>query len=185
MTTYNTGNPIGSKDPKDLYDNAENLDVLVNATSKDTHPDRFGVPRLTWKGIMASGTGNPAIAVNAAQGALESEHAARNSASSASNSANRAESARDKAEDYRDDAREARDAVMSSSAVTSANIYRTTALGIAGTNSGDMFWVFPNNDNDLENLVLYQNSDDTAVELYEHFNLNSFMIEEGANWEIE
>jgi|SRR5690625_2647021 len=183
MTTYNTGNPIGSKDPRDLYDNAENLDVLANDTNRNTHPDRFGVPRLTWKGIIESGTGNPAIAVKAAQEALESKHAAQSSASSASNSANRAESARDKAEGYRDDAREARDAVMSSSAVTSANIYRTTALGIAGTTDGGMFWVFPNNDNDLENLVLYQNSSNTAIELYEHYNLNQFMITEGNIWE--
>lgn len=180
---YNTGNPLGSKDPKDLYDNAENLDVLVNSTSKDMHPDRFGVPRLTWKGIMASGTGSPAIAVKAAQDALKSEHAARNFAGSASSSASRAESARDKAEGYRDDAREALDAVMSSSAVSSANMYRTTALGIAGTDNGDMFWVFPNNNNDLENLVLYQNSNGTAVELYEQYNLNQFMITEGDIWE--
>ena len=38
MTTYNTGNPLGSTSPKDLYDNAENLDELVNSTTKETHP---------------------------------------------------------------------------------------------------------------------------------------------------
>lgn len=51
MTTYNTGNPIGSKDPRDLYDNAENLDVLVNDKTKETHPDRLGQQRKTWHGM--------------------------------------------------------------------------------------------------------------------------------------
>ncbi|HBD11004.1 MAG TPA: hypothetical protein DCZ13_02585 [Porticoccaceae bacterium] len=51
MTTYNTGNPLGSTSPKDLYDNAENLDELVNSTTKETHPDRFGVDRKTWHGM--------------------------------------------------------------------------------------------------------------------------------------
>lgn len=51
MTTYNTGNPIGSTDPRDLYDNAENLDELVNSQDKAEHPDRLGVPRKTWRGM--------------------------------------------------------------------------------------------------------------------------------------
>src|SRR5690625_1734309 len=51
MTTYNTGNPIGSKDPRDLYDNAENLDTAVNDTSRDTWSDRRGRSRKTWWGM--------------------------------------------------------------------------------------------------------------------------------------
>lgn len=51
MTTYNTGNPIGSSAVKDLYDNAENLDVFVNSKTATTHPDRLGVGRKTWNGI--------------------------------------------------------------------------------------------------------------------------------------
>jgi len=51
MTTYNTGNPLGSTDPRDLYDNAENLDEFVNSPSKDSHPDRRGVSRKTWHGM--------------------------------------------------------------------------------------------------------------------------------------
>lgn len=51
MTTYNTGNPIGSKDPKDLYDNAENLDTAVNDTSRDTWHDRLGRNRKTMSGM--------------------------------------------------------------------------------------------------------------------------------------
>lgn len=51
MTTYNTGNPLGSKEVKDLFDNAQNFDNFAN--NKDTRhwPDRFGKDRLTWHGI--------------------------------------------------------------------------------------------------------------------------------------
>lgn len=51
MTTYNTRNPIGSTDPRDLYDNSQNLDELINARDKTVSPDRFGVKRKTWHGI--------------------------------------------------------------------------------------------------------------------------------------
>src|SRR5690625_1438568 len=51
MTTYNTGNPIGSKDPRDLYDNAENLDTAVNDLSRDTWDDRLGRSRKTMSGM--------------------------------------------------------------------------------------------------------------------------------------
>src|SRR5699024_1676514 len=51
MTTYNTGNPIGSKDPRDLYDNAENLDTAVNDTANDTWSDRLGRSRKTMSGM--------------------------------------------------------------------------------------------------------------------------------------
>lgn len=51
MTTYNTGNPVGSTDPKDLYDNAQNLDALVNSTTELSHADRLAVQRKTWHGM--------------------------------------------------------------------------------------------------------------------------------------
>lgn len=51
MTTYNTGNPVGSVDPKDLYDNAQNLDALVNSTTEMSHADRLAVQRKTWHGM--------------------------------------------------------------------------------------------------------------------------------------
>ncbi|WP_348826663.1 M14 family metallopeptidase [Halomonas sp. RT37] len=54
MTKYATGNPVlpnGSADPRDLFDNAQNLDVLVNSQEKTEHPDRLGVPRKTWHGM--------------------------------------------------------------------------------------------------------------------------------------
>lgn len=51
MTTFNTGKPVGSSDPRDLYDNAENLDTLINSPDKMEHPDRLGMPRKTWHAI--------------------------------------------------------------------------------------------------------------------------------------
>lgn len=50
MTTYNTGNALGSVDVKDLYDNAENLDVAVNSL-ESTWVDRLGVTRTTLQGV--------------------------------------------------------------------------------------------------------------------------------------
>lgn len=52
MTTYNTGNPLGSADPRDLYDNAENLDEAVNDLNSETWIDRFGVERITIQGAL-------------------------------------------------------------------------------------------------------------------------------------
>lgn len=51
MTTYNTGNPLGSSAAKDLYDNAQNLDFAVNSITQTLWGDRFGQQRKTWYGI--------------------------------------------------------------------------------------------------------------------------------------
>lgn len=51
MTTYNTGNAIGSADPLDLYDNAQNLDNAVNSAA-GTWVDRRGVTRPTFQGLI-------------------------------------------------------------------------------------------------------------------------------------
>lgn len=50
MTTYNTGNPLGSVDVRDLYDNAQNADNFSNGPL-DAYPDRFGVSRQSLQGI--------------------------------------------------------------------------------------------------------------------------------------
>jgi len=50
MTTYSTQNPLGSADPRDLYDNAENADRLING-AENSYPDRLGNARLSWAGI--------------------------------------------------------------------------------------------------------------------------------------
>ncbi|HGN1626683.1 TPA: sialate O-acetylesterase [Pseudomonas aeruginosa] len=52
MTTYATGNPLGSKDPRDLYDNAENLDRFTNGQAP-SYPDRFNVSRKSLSGMEA------------------------------------------------------------------------------------------------------------------------------------
>lgn len=51
MTTYNTGNPLGSTDPRDLYDNSENFDNALNSQSQ-TWTDRKGIVRSTWVGAI-------------------------------------------------------------------------------------------------------------------------------------
>ncbi|QXR37304.1 hypothetical protein EGK70_007390 [Alcaligenes aquatilis] len=51
MTTYKTGNPLGSADPKDLYDNAENLDAALNSQS-NTWADRLGNIRPTYRSAI-------------------------------------------------------------------------------------------------------------------------------------
>lgn len=50
---YNTGNAIGSTSPKDLSDNARNMDLLVLGPLL-SYPDRRGVNRLSWAGIEAA-----------------------------------------------------------------------------------------------------------------------------------
>jgi len=48
--TYNTGNALGSTDPRDLLDNASNLDDGMNS-ALPTFTDRLGVARDTWAGM--------------------------------------------------------------------------------------------------------------------------------------
>lgn len=48
--TYNTGNALGSTDPRDLYDNAENLDRLANGPGL-AYADRLGASRKSWAGM--------------------------------------------------------------------------------------------------------------------------------------
>jgi hypothetical protein len=50
MTTYSTQNPVGSTDPRDLYDNAENLDNFVNG-DQAAYNDRLGKLRKSWQGM--------------------------------------------------------------------------------------------------------------------------------------
>ena len=49
--TFNSGNPIGSTDARDLSDNAENMDYLENSTTELTHADRLGTVRKTRHGM--------------------------------------------------------------------------------------------------------------------------------------
>lgn len=47
---FNTGNPPGSKSPKDLSDNAEDLDLLMTGVAASV-PNRLGVPLKSWRGM--------------------------------------------------------------------------------------------------------------------------------------
>ncbi|MFV8873657.1 hypothetical protein ABQ345_09640 [Serratia fonticola] len=54
MSTYNTNNPVepnGSTDPRDLYDNAQNLDIATNSITRETWLDRLNRSRKTWFGM--------------------------------------------------------------------------------------------------------------------------------------
>ncbi|MBD1404214.1 tail fiber domain-containing protein [Leclercia adecarboxylata] len=51
MTTYATNNPIGSMDPKDLFDNAQNLDFALNDIAQAFWKDRFGRFRKSFWGM--------------------------------------------------------------------------------------------------------------------------------------
>lgn len=50
MTTYNTGNPLGSTDPRDLSDNSENFDRFANGTDP-SYSDRLGNTRKSFSGM--------------------------------------------------------------------------------------------------------------------------------------
>ncbi|MBW9463249.1 hypothetical protein FHC49_18160 [Kluyvera sp. EC_51] len=51
MTKYATKNPLGSTDPKDLFDNAQNADFAVNSITAAIWTDRFGRDRKTLWGM--------------------------------------------------------------------------------------------------------------------------------------
>lgn len=78
MTTYNTGNPVGSADARDLNDNAINLDIAVN-TEELTWTDRTGRTRVSLSGIAnAEGFAQQALAAAlaaeaSAQAAIEGQ----------------------------------------------------------------------------------------------------------------
>lgn len=49
---YNTGNPLGSTDPRDLVDNSAIVDQYANGDQPST-TDRLGNERMTWAGLEA------------------------------------------------------------------------------------------------------------------------------------
>jgi hypothetical protein len=51
--TYNTGNPLGSSDARDLFDNAQKLDLAMNSEDP-TWTDRLGNVRPTFSGAESS-----------------------------------------------------------------------------------------------------------------------------------
>lgn len=105
MTTYHTGNPLGSQDPRDLFDNAQSIDHAANSLVDEVWVDRFGVARRTWRGIERKAELDIAQAVSAATS---------------------------EAEGYRDGAREARDdAVAAASAIGPIKFFDTYSKALA------------------------------------------------------
>jgi len=149
MTTYNTRNPIGSKDPRDLYDNAENLDTAVNDTSRDSWRDRMGRSRLTWEAIVKAGTGDTGVAIDAANRAVGAAGQAENDAARAASAASRAESAEavvdaTNIKSYVTRAEAARDA-----AFVNADVYPYVGAGRAAVADGEQFQVLSSDGTEL------------------------------------
>lgn len=65
MAKFNTGNPLGSSNPRDLYDNAEGLDQAVNS-KKSAWLDRLGYLRPTLQSAIDP-TGILQLATNQAE----------------------------------------------------------------------------------------------------------------------
>jgi lysophospholipase L1-like esterase len=156
MTTYNTGNPLGSKDVKDLYDNAENLDEAVNSDNP-TFLDRLGRTRQTYQGLESQYPNAQAQAeiaeqfanasASSAEAAELSAEAAELSAAEAENQANLATTnGADQvllaaaqasiANTARTNAEAARDA-----AFVNANVFDSIAAGLAAVANGVQFQV--------------------------------------------
>jgi hypothetical protein len=75
---YNTNNPVGSTDPRDLFDNAGNMDKFENGPNP-FYPDRFGVQKLSRSGMIENYNNmidGQESAFNAAQSARDAEFAA-------------------------------------------------------------------------------------------------------------
>lgn len=115
MTTYKTGNPLGSVSPKDLFDNSENLDHAVNGVAL-TWDDRFGKCRLSWAGIESRARID--IVAAAEQAALEATA--------------QAAELRDQAQVARNDAREARDDAISAAAASGDFVFAETYADAQG-----------------------------------------------------
>lgn len=90
MTTYNTGNPVGSTDPRDLYDNAQAFDEAVNSDAI-SYTDRLGNVKPTLSRLQDEFP----QAYDNAESAAENALIAQNSATTAVAAKAAAEAARD------------------------------------------------------------------------------------------
>lgn len=86
---YNTSNPVGSTDPRDLHDNAENLDEALNSEAI-TWVDRLGASRTTLYGFER-------VANEAKTSIVELNNQSLQAATDAVIAKNQAEAARDDA----------------------------------------------------------------------------------------
>ena len=177
--TYNTGNAIGSTDPRDLSDNSKNFDRAVNSAD-ETFVDRLGQRRLTIAGMAAAATdGNPAVgaAAQAVGAAATASAAAAQAASSADLAQEAADAAQATVETAASDAaalavsgvaeavagQVARAESAADAAQLAGNVFADTASGLAATPSGGYFSV--PSANSAEFLILYRNTSGSAVEI--------------------
>lgn len=151
MSRFNTGNNIDSDDLKDLSDNAKNMDLAANS-DMDTFQDRLGRSRLTWAGIEKAGSGDPAIAVDAA---ARAEAAASTAEAAADNVEQNAEQiAQDAAQQAVQDVVAGVDGAVvraegaadraeaaSDAAFVNADVYPDVATGRAAVANGEQFQV--------------------------------------------
>ncbi len=111
MTTYKTGNPLGSKDPQDLYDNAENMDLAVNDPVPGEWTDRLGKKRKNMAAVELSAP-------------LAADAADRAAASAAESSAS-----------------ETRAATAAEIAAAAGRVYSTSTAGRDAVQPGQYYWV--------------------------------------------
>ncbi|MCK0153848.1 hypothetical protein MWU49_09045 [Alcanivorax sp. S6407] len=166
--SYDTGNPVPSKDPRDLVDNAENMDEAVNGTG-DSWTDRLGNSRPTLKRLEDD---YPQAGVDAdrAEAALADTLVAQGETEDARDDAVAAQAGAELAE--------ANAGVSASAAATSAgdaqtyadaaaaapSIYADTTAGLAATSVDDYFYVPSGVSGEL--LILYRHdSGPTATEV--------------------
>lgn len=165
---FNTGNAVGSNDPRDLSDNAAVIDQVANS-QENLAFDRLGRPVLTLAGIgNAAASEGPAVeaAVEAARqaglAAVAAQGAAAEVIAGVEGAVELAQGAAADAQTHADEAAEQAGVATDAAAVASAQgkIYQTTAAGLSATAVDGYFYV-PNSEG---SLILYQNVANAAVE---------------------
>ena len=144
----NTGNPIGSTAAKDLSDNAESLDKILNGEAYE-YTDRLGRERKSLKWMEDASLAIPAI--EAAQRSEQQAERSKQEAERSREEADKSISARSKSEAARD------------AAQLSAGVFADKATGLANTPL-DKFFNVPSTESS-EYLILYQNNAGEAVEV--------------------
>jgi hypothetical protein len=132
---YNTGNAPGSKNPKDLIDNSEDLDFLMTGADA-SHPNRLGVPLKSMQGMQQEFNADQISRANTFISTQNAKQAAFDAAQLA------------RANEY--------------ATSISSGIYASTALGLAAT-VFDQYFSVPSA-NSTEYLILYRNEAGVAVE---------------------
>lgn len=185
--TFNTGNPVGSTDARDLHDNAANFDIAANSL-EDTFQDRLGRSRLTYKGIeSAASTGNPAVAaaaqaVSAAQEATDAAARAESALSQVDQAVTGvAEQAAAAATGLANEAA-GRAEAAASAAFVNADVYPDIATGLASVTDGKQFQVVSGNE-----VIRYRRDSattQTEIARYPSAAINSITVNIGKSFPL-